>query len=80
MRVDDPVALLLREQDPVQRCRAHVALGERAYQRRDLEVAAEHLREAADLDPTDEQPKQLLLRIASERPDRPRRRWLSLFT
>jgi hypothetical protein len=74
---EDPVAVLLRERDPVERCRAHVALGRKAYDRRDLDVATDHLREAADLDPTDEQPKQLLARIAQERT--PKRRWLSLF-
>jgi hypothetical protein len=77
MLVDDPVKVLLQERDPVLRSRAHRTLAERAVQRRDLEVAADHLREAADLDPTDEEPRQMLDRIDQQR--KPRRRWLSLF-
>jgi len=75
--VEDPVAVLLQERDPVLRSRAHRTLGERAYHRCNLEVAEDHLREAADLDPTDEVPRQLLDRIHQQR--RPKRRWLSLF-
>jgi hypothetical protein len=77
MVVDDPVSVLLEERDPIRRSRAHRVLGQRAYERRDLEIASDHLREAVDLDPTDEEPKVLLARIAQERPAR--RRWLGWF-
>lgn len=69
----DPVGVLIEERDPVQRSRAHRTLGERALARQDLPTAEVHLREAADLDPTDEVPRRMLARLQQER--RPRRRW-----
>jgi Tfp pilus assembly protein PilF len=72
--LNDPVGVLLTESDPVLRARAHRALGERALSRQDLLVASDHLREALDLDPTDEVPRKLLARVQESQ--RPRRRWL----
>ncbi|MEQ1504470.1 MAG: hypothetical protein ABMB14_19685 [Myxococcota bacterium] len=69
----DAVRVLLEERDPVRRSRAHLELGVRALDRRDLEAATEHLREAADLDPTDEQPRKLLEELAG--PKTKIRRW-----
>lgn len=71
----DPVGVLLRETDPVLRARAHTTLGERALSRQDLTVASDHLREAVDLDPTDEVPRKLLAQVLDAQ--RPRRRWFS---
>ena len=74
MRVaENPVQVLIEELDPVRRSRAHLALGRRAMDRKDLGVATEHLREAADLDPTDEVPRKLLAEIGGGR--RPRSWW-----
>lgn len=58
--VPEPVQVLLEERDPVARARAHTVLGRRALQRDELETARVHLHEAAELDPTDEVPRQLL--------------------
>ncbi len=58
--MDHPTLVLLSENDPQARARAHTALGQRALQREDFSAAESHLREAIDLDPTDEVPKQLL--------------------
>lgn len=75
----DPVAVLLDESDPVRRARAHLALGERAIARDALELATEHLREAVDLDPTDEQPKALLAKLAQRNDgNRRKRSWWPL--
>lgn len=74
MRVaENPVQVLIEELDPVRRSRAHLTLGRRAMDRKDLGSATEHLREAADLDPTDEVPRKLLEEIRAER--RPRSWW-----
>lgn len=76
MRVaENPVQVLIEELDPVRRSRAHLALGRRALDRQDLDIATEHLREAADLDPTDEVPRELLARIRSKDARRPRSWW-----
>ena len=56
----DPVEVLLEEPDPMQRSRAHTELGLRAKGRDDVDMAVWHLREAIDLDPTDEQPRDVL--------------------
>jgi len=58
-----PATVLLDETDPFRRARAHFALGQRAMARNDVDTAMSHLRRAADLDPTDERPKELLHRI-----------------
>lgn len=65
---ENPVQVLIDEADPVRRSRAHLALGRRAMDRQDLGGATEHLREAVDLDPTDEAPRELLEQIGSLRP------------
>lgn len=58
--VRDAVSTLLHEVDPVARSQAHTTLGRKALANDDLDTAEVHLREATDLDPTDEVPKQLL--------------------
>ncbi len=68
------VSVLLEVPDPIHRSRAHLALGERALALQKLEVAREHLEEAADLDPTDETARKLLAQLS-----RPRRRFFRLF-
>jgi hypothetical protein len=50
----DPIDVLVDDPDPTTRSRAHVELGLRAKARDDLDMAEWHLREAMDLDPTDE--------------------------
>ena len=70
---ENPVQILLDETDPVRRARAHLALGRRAMDRKDNGDATEHLREAADLDPTDEAPRELLAQIGANR--RPKSWW-----
>ena len=50
----DPVATLLSNTDPIARSRAHTTLAHRAIDNDDLDTAEVHLREATDLDPTDE--------------------------
>jgi DNA-binding SARP family transcriptional activator len=72
----DPVATLLREVDPIARSRAHTALAHRAIDKDDLDTAEVHLREATDLDPTDEVPRELLASMQRRRP-RPAKRWFS---
>ena len=56
----DPSAIIVEEPDPVRRARAHYELGLRARQREDIERAEWHMREAWDLDPTDEAPLEAL--------------------
>lgn len=75
MTLTNPVAVLLEEADPVRRSRAHTELGRQALARRDVDLAREHLGEATDLDPTDEEPKKLLATLAPPR----KRRWFGLF-
>jgi hypothetical protein len=58
--VDHPARILLDDNDPQSRARAHTILAERAVGREDWPTAEAHLREAIDLDPTDERPKRLL--------------------
>lgn len=60
MPTDDPVSILIEEPCPIRRSKAHTTLGQRALAGGDLSRASEHLIEAIDLDPTDEEPKQLL--------------------
>ena len=69
------VAVLLEDQDPVNRSRAHTTLGRRALERQDVGTAREHLEQAADLDPTDEVPKRLLATLEPPK----RRRWFGIF-
>jgi Flp pilus assembly protein TadD len=56
----DPLEVLVDEHDPLQRSRAHTELGRRASARDDVDMAVWHLREAIDLDPTDETPREAL--------------------
>jgi hypothetical protein len=56
----DPLGVIVEDSDPVRRARAHYELGLRARQRDDLDRAEWHLREAWDLDPTDEAPLEVL--------------------
>jgi Flp pilus assembly protein TadD len=67
----DPVMVLLEDPDPVRRARAHLALGQQALARDAVASATEHLREALDLDPTDETPRELLRQLGAERRRRP---------
>ena len=69
----DPVRVLIDDADPIRRSRAHLALGRLALARRDPGAAAEHLREAADLDPTDDASRELLEQLDARR--RPRGWW-----
>lgn len=55
-----PVQVLLEDPDPLRRSRAHLALGRKAMAQEELEIATEHFRAAADLDPTDERPRSYL--------------------
>jgi Flp pilus assembly protein TadD len=55
-----PVEILLEDSDPLNRSRAHTELGRRAVARSDVERAAWHFREAFELDPTDETPRDAL--------------------
>ena len=71
----NPVEVLLEDHDPVQRSRAHTALGRRALERQDVHTAREHLEQATDLDPTDEVPKKLLATLEAPK----RRRWFGIF-
>lgn len=64
----DAVSTLLHDQDPVARSRAHATLAHRALDNDDLDTAEVHLREATDLDPTDEVAKDLLASMARRRP------------
>jgi hypothetical protein len=59
----DPIDVLCDDEDPSHRSRAHLELGLRAKARSDLELAEFHLREALDLDPTDEITKEELRAI-----------------
>ena len=61
----DPVDILVEEHDPVRRARAHTALGLLALEDEDVDGALVHLREAVDLDPTDEVPKDALRQIGA---------------
>lgn len=70
--MDHPTHVLLSDSDPQARARAHTALGQRALEREDFSAAASHLREAIDLDPTDEVPKQLLGSMPPEALKNPR--------
>jgi Tfp pilus assembly protein PilF len=72
--MDNPVLVLLEEPDPVRRSRAHLALGQRALQGGNVAVASEHLREAVDLDPTDEVPRRLLAELDQQAQQSSRRR------
>jgi len=58
--VVDPVDVIASDPDPMSRSRAHTALGRRAAARSDTDQAIWHYREALDLDPTDEVPKDEL--------------------
>jgi len=76
--VRDAVSTLLHEVDPVARCQAHTTLGRKALANDDLDTAEVHLREATDLDPTDEVPRQLLEALVRRQSPR-RSRWSGLF-
>jgi len=66
----DPILTLLEDEDPLARSRAHTALGLRAKARADNDSAIAHLREAIDLDPTDETPRDALRSLGvSGQPD-----------
>jgi Tfp pilus assembly protein PilF len=65
---ENPALVLLEDTDPQARSKAHTTLGERAIDRHDYTTAEAHLREAIDLDPTDERPKQLLGELPREVP------------
>lgn len=54
------VKTLLEDPSEVNRSRAHYDLGRLAVAEHAVERAARHFREAADLDPTDEQPIRAL--------------------
>jgi hypothetical protein len=71
MSVDvDPMLTLLEDEDPLARSRAHTELGLRAKARADDAAAIVHLREAIDLDPTDETPREALRSLGvSGQPD-----------
>jgi hypothetical protein len=73
--VRDAVATLLHDADPVARSKAHTTLGQKALANDDLDTAEVHLREASDLDPTDEVPRELLDRVGRRQPRA--RGWLS---
>lgn len=64
----DAVATLLSNTDPVARSRAHTTLAHKALDNDDLDTAEVHLREATDLDPTDEVPRELLASMRRRRP------------
>lgn len=57
---DDPIDVLVEDPDPLARARAHTELGLRAKAREQVDLAVFHLREALDLDPTDETPRDVL--------------------
>jgi hypothetical protein len=59
----DPVDVLVEESDPVERSRAHQELARRARARNDDDLAERHLREALDLDPSDETTQEELRRL-----------------
>ncbi len=67
----DPVEVLLEEPDPMERSRAHTELGLRAKAREDVDMAVWHLREAIDLDPTDEQPRDVLRSLGQPGDNKP---------
>ena len=75
--VRDAVSTLLHDADPVARSRAHTTLGQKALANDDLDTAEVHLREATDLDPTDEVPRQLLESVSRRQPRG--KRWTSFF-
>lgn len=60
----DPIDVIVHDSDPTTRSKAHRTLGLRAKARDDLHMAAFHLREALDLDPTDEVTAEELRQIA----------------
>ena len=68
----DPVHVLVEERDPMVRSRAHRVLGLRARAREDLDRAVWHLREAIELDPTDETSKEILKDLAPTGVEKPR--------
>lgn len=74
LAVREAVATLLHDADPVARSQAHTTLGRKAIANDDLDTAEVHLKEASDLDPTDEVPRQLLESVSRRQP--PRRRWM----
>ena len=67
----DPVRVLVEDDDPVQRSRAHLELGKRAWARKDVKLAARHFREAADLDPSAEAPAHALRDLGEPVAQRP---------
>jgi len=69
-RPSDAVATLLHNSDPVARSRAHTALAHRALDNDDYDTAEVHLREATDLDPTDEVSRGLLATMGRRRSGR----------
>lgn len=60
----DPIDVIVHDDDPTTRSKAHFTLGLRAKARDDLHMAEFHLREAHELDPTDEVTSEELRRIA----------------
>lgn len=64
----DAVATLMSNTDPIARSRAHTTLAHKAIDNDDLDTAEVHLREAADLDPTDEVSRELLASMQRRRP------------
>jgi len=74
LNANPAVATLLHDSDPVARCRAHTELAHRAIDNDDLDTAEVHLREASELDPTDEVPRDLLASMTRRR-SRSKRWW-----
>ena len=75
--VREAVTTLLHDADPMRRSKAHTTLGEKALANDDLDTAEVHLKEAADLDPTDEVPRTLLQAVAQRQPKA--RSWMRFF-
>ena len=66
------VQVLIENPDPSVRARAHAELGRRAAARDDVDKALLHYREAAELDPTDDVPRQALQTLGRDREVDPR--------
>ena len=58
-----PALVLMERDEPLMRLAAHLELGDRARVRAEVDMAEFHYREALDLDPTDERPRDALHRL-----------------